>query len=102
MLDVGRGPAREALLRLEAEGLVRSRGPHKTRYVSTSKTWTRRAPPPVEVREVLDGLAARGAALHLTGAQVNRLRGFYRAMDDAVRAGDRLGRGQATPRRCSS
>jgi len=97
LLAVGRGPAREALLRLESEGLVRSRGQHKSRYIEYVEDLD-----PVklrhqfEAREVLDGLAARGAALHLTGTQVNRLRALHRAMTEACRGGDRLARGRAT------
>lgn len=97
LLTVGRGPAREALLRLEAEGLVRSRGPHKTRYVQFVEDLDPdRLRAQLDIREVIDGLAARGAALHLTGAQVRRLRALHAAIADAIRAGDRLARGGAT------
>ena len=98
LLGVGRGPAREALVRLEAEGLVRSRGPHSRRYVrflyledmDVEAVTTR-----FEVRELLDGLAARRAALRLSGSDVLRLRDLCRQFAGAIRRSDRVARGEA-------
>jgi DNA-binding GntR family transcriptional regulator len=96
LLSVGRGPARESLLRLEAEGLVRSRGPHKTRYVAYIEDETpEQLRHKFELRESLDGLAARSAALHMTGAQILTLRSLAEAAVAAIARGDRHARAEA-------
>lgn len=96
MLGVGRGPAREALLRLEAERLIRCDGPHKPRYIRFLEDFG-----PEELRHyfemqgVLNGLGARGAALHLNGHRILRLRELCRELKAAIRRGDPAARGAA-------
>lgn len=97
LLGVGRGPAREALLRLEAERLVRSDGPHRSRYVQYLEDFdTETLQAQFEVREVLDGLAARRAALQLNGAQILKLRELQGRFAAAVKARDRRTRGETS------
>jgi DNA-binding GntR family transcriptional regulator len=96
MLGVGRGPAREALLRLEAERLIRCDGPHKPRYIQfledlDADTMEHQ----MEVQGVLNGLAARRAALHLNGARILRLKELCRELKAAIKRGDPPARGAA-------
>ncbi len=96
LLGVGRGPAREALLRLEAERLIRCDGPHKPRYIQfledlAPETMQQQ----LEVLGVLDGLAARRAALHLGGARILRLKELVRDLKAAIKRGDPAARGAA-------
>src|ERR1044071_10291959 len=63
LLKVGRGPARESILRLETEGIIQSAGPFCCRYVQYIEDHTpEKLRYQLEMREVLDGLAARAAA----------------------------------------
>ncbi|MBX5442560.1 MAG: GntR family transcriptional regulator [Solirubrobacteraceae bacterium] len=87
-LGFGRAAIRTALVRLEADGLVereRNRGA-KVRMVSQ-----REASEILEARAVLEGLAARHAALHATPEDVERLRGVLRRMRELLDAGDLVG-----------
>jgi len=75
-LGVSRTPVREALGRLQQEGLVEVR-PHRGAQISPTSVeeylcW-------LEFREVLEGMAARLAARQATPALVAELRGYFRA-----------------------
>jgi len=75
ILGAGRGPARESLVRLEAEGLVGRRGPGAIRYVGYVEDYSSdELRLQYELREVIDGLAARCAALNMTGRAIMVLR----------------------------
>ncbi|HVE42302.1 MAG TPA: GntR family transcriptional regulator [Planctomycetota bacterium] len=96
MLGVGRGPAREALLRLEAERLIRCDGPHKPRYIQFLEDLEPESmEQQLEVLGVLNGLAARRAALHLSGARILRLKELCRELKAAIKRGDPAARGAA-------
>jgi DNA-binding GntR family transcriptional regulator len=87
-LGVGRGPIRTALLRLESEGLVereRNRGA-KVRLVSE-----REAVEILETRAVLEGVAARYAAMKATPADARELREILAVMRQRLDSGDLLG-----------
>ena len=84
-LGVSRTPVREALRRLEAEGLIEPL-PRQGLVV--------RNPPEEDladlcvVREALEGLAGRLAAQSITRAELYRLEELYTETERAVRAGD--------------
>jgi DNA-binding GntR family transcriptional regulator len=82
-LGVSRMPVREALHRLEVVGLV-TLLPHKGAVVSElSKEEIIES---YHIRAVLDGLATRLAAPHLTAADYARLNEILQEMDKAVNA----------------
>ena len=87
-LGVGRSAVRTALARLEHEGLVeheRHRGA-RVRLISA-----REAVEIIEVRAVLEGLAARHAAANATTDDVEDLRAILEEMRRRLDAGDLLG-----------
>jgi DNA-binding GntR family transcriptional regulator len=87
-LGVGRSAVRTALARLEHEGLVeheRHRGA-RVRLISA-----REAVEILEVRAVLEGLAARHAAAKATPRDVDALRAILGEMRRRLDAGDLLG-----------
>lgn len=87
-LGVGRSAVRTALARLEHEGLVeheRHRGA-RVRLISA-----REAVEIIEVRAVLEGLAARHAATNATTHDVEGLRAILEEMRRRLDAGDLLG-----------
>jgi DNA-binding GntR family transcriptional regulator len=87
-LRVSRGAVRGALARLTHEGLVehvRHRGA-RVRLVGEAE-----AAEVLEARMVLEGLAARHAALNATPADVEGLRDILRDMRERLDAGDLLG-----------
>jgi len=87
VLGVGRSAVRTALARLEHEGLVvheRHRGA-RVRLVDA-----REAVEILEARAVLEGLAARQAALRATPAEVEELKGVIEEMRRRLDAGDLL------------
>jgi DNA-binding GntR family transcriptional regulator len=87
VLGVGRSAVRTALARLEHEGLIvheRNRGA-RVRLVDACE-----AVEILEARAVLEGLAARQAALSATPADVDELRGILREMRRHLDAGDLL------------
>ena len=96
LLGVGRGPAREALLRLQAERLIRCDGPHKPRYIQFLEDLEpENMEHQMEVQGVLNGLAARRAALHLNGHRIHRLKELCRDLKAAIKRGDAPARGAA-------
>ncbi len=84
-LRISRTPVREALRRLQAEGLVQRdpRGGY-TLFEFSADDLAR----VYEVREALEALAARLAARHRTRAQLGELADALEAMDGAVARGD--------------
>ena len=90
LLGIGRVPARETLLRLESDGLVHRPGPRCARYIkSVEEQSLTEIQHQYELREVVDGLAARKAALALTGEQILELRALLEQLDVCLRRGDR-------------
>jgi DNA-binding GntR family transcriptional regulator len=101
-LDLSRVPVRESLLRLEAEGALKSRGPYVGRYVAYIED---QKPEDVlhryEVREIVEGQAARLAAKSMNGRSIDQLKIYLRQVEKAnhsrnhglkVRAGQNLHR----------
>lgn len=78
----GRGPVRESLLRLEAEGVLRQHSAGRSRIVGTvedenqQELLTR-----YELREQIESGASRLAAKNMTGWQIDRLRRMARKVD---------------------
>ena len=83
-LDVSRGPVREALKRLAAEGVVQLI-PHRGAYIR--KLSRREVMDILTIQEVLTALAARLAAEHIDAAD-NRVR-FHNAYEKLVALRDR-------------
>ncbi|MCL6478310.1 MAG: GntR family transcriptional regulator [Peptococcaceae bacterium] len=79
-MQVSRTPVREALMQLEQERLVTT---SKFKGVTVARMNSREARDLFQVRAVLEGLAAREAALHRSGEDLERLR---RCVEDAKRA----------------
>lgn len=84
-LGVSRSPLREALRRLEGEGLV-SILPRRGAVVT--EVSDRDGMNLFAVREVLEGLAARQAARHITSDELSELESLLLEMADRVRAKD--------------
>ena len=84
-LRVSRSPLREALRRLEGEGLVTIMPRHGA--VVTELT-EQDGSDLFAVREVLEGLAARLAAEHVNGQELSELEDICLSMERAIRAGD--------------
>jgi DNA-binding GntR family transcriptional regulator len=85
LFDVSRGTVRQALMRLESEGVVereRNRGA-RVRQISLKE-----AIQITEARSVLEGLCARKAAELATEAERQRLREIGEQMSQAVADGD--------------
>jgi DNA-binding GntR family transcriptional regulator len=84
-LGISRTPVREAVRRLEVEGLVK-RAPRRGVFV------TDLSPEAIDelysLREVLEGLAARLASARATDAEIQKLRETYDRYAGAVRAHD--------------
>jgi DNA-binding GntR family transcriptional regulator len=95
-LGLGRVPVREAMLRLQAEGLLKSRGPYGGKYVEYLED---QKPEDIlhryELREIIEGQAARLAAKNMTGWQIDELRKRLQRMWDCAANNDREGRNQA-------
>ena len=85
MLGMGRTSVREAMLRLESEGLLKGRGAYGGKYVRYIED---EDPKDVlhhyELREMVEGLAARLAAKNMTGWQIDELRDLARNVTDAA------------------
>jgi DNA-binding GntR family transcriptional regulator len=82
---ISRGPVREALRTLEATGLV-EQIPNRGVYVRQLNS--AQADEIYDVRAALFALAGRLLAGRATDQNVAQLRGFVRAMDDAIAADD--------------
>lgn len=86
-LGLSRVPVRESLLRLEAEGALKSRGPYVGRYVAFIEDQN---PEEVlqryELREVLEGQAARLAAKNMNGRTIDQLRTYLRQVEQLNRS----------------
>lgn len=95
-LGLGRVPVREALVRLEAEGVLRSRGPYGGRFVEYIED---QKPEEVlcryELREVIEGQAARLAARNMTGWQIEELKRLAERMYGLFGSADRDARLEA-------
>ena len=75
MVGTGRGPVRDAILRLESEGLLKSKGQRKSRTVAFAEDEDlAEMLARYELRKYVEGGAARLAAMNMNGWQVNRLR----------------------------
>jgi DNA-binding GntR family transcriptional regulator len=81
---LGRVPIREAMLRLQAEGYLKSRGPYGGMYVEYLED---QKPEDVlhryQLREVIEGQAARLAAMNMNGWQIDELRQRLRDVQQA-------------------
>jgi DNA-binding GntR family transcriptional regulator len=89
LTGLGRGPVRESLLRLEAEGLLQQRGARRSRvvgYVEEENQQDRLLRS--ELREQIESGAARLAAKNMTGWQIDRLLQLARQVDHFFEIGD--------------
>jgi len=93
-LGLGRAAVRTALVRLEQEGLV-ERERHRGARVRLVQE--REAVEILEARAVLEGLAARHAALKATAADVRELRRILATMRRLLDCGDLLGASDQNP-----
>ena len=75
--NLSRVPVREALLRLEVEGFLKDRGPHRGMYVEFVEDLK---PEEIiyryEVREIVEARAASLAAKNMSGWQIDQLREY--------------------------
>lgn len=73
-LELGRGPVRESLLKLEAEGVIRFRGIRRGRVIEfTEDVDQHELLHRYEVRQRIEGAAAGLCAKNLTGWQIEQL-----------------------------
>lgn len=92
-LRMSRTPIREALLMLEADGLVQRR-PKRGMVV---RSYTERDVDEVyRLRAILEGVAAREASIHITTEQLLRMRQLCREMDELIRSAPALESPQRT------
>jgi DNA-binding GntR family transcriptional regulator len=96
LVGMGRGPVRESLLRLEAEGLLHHKGSRRSRVVAYTEDQNpsemlRR----YELREQIEGGAARLASKNMTGWQIDRLMQLACQLDETDRSHDRDARHEA-------
>jgi DNA-binding GntR family transcriptional regulator len=83
MLGTKRGPIREAMLRLEAAGLLRSEGAYKGRYVEfIEAVKPEQVLARYELRELIESGAARLAAKSMTGWEIDELRRLHTQMTE--------------------
>ena len=89
LLDTSRGAAREAILKLESEGLFEGRGAYCGKYVRLIEDENKQqALWHYQVREVIEGLAARLAADNMTGSQIRELERLWQRESKTLIAGD--------------
>jgi DNA-binding GntR family transcriptional regulator len=96
LTGLGRGPVRESLLRLEAEGLLQQRGARRSRvvgYVEEENQQDRLLRS--ELREQIESGAARLAAKNMTGWQIERLCHLAQQVEHYFEIGDDERRYQA-------
>jgi len=96
LTGLGRGPVRESLLRLEAEGLLQQRGARRSRvvgYVEEENQQDKLLRS--ELREQIESGAARLAAKNMTGWQIERLCRLAQQVDHFFETGDDEKRYQA-------
>lgn len=93
-LGVSRMPVREALHRLEAEGLVEMR-PYRS--IVVAPITTERVQHAYELIAAVEGLAARKAAERIPDEALDELAGMVEQMDAAIRGGDRSAYGTIHP-----
>ncbi len=96
MVGMSRGPVRESLLRLQAEGLLH----HKANWRSRVMAYTEDQDPRdmlrrYELREAIESNAVRLAAQNMTDAQIRRLQRLFRQIEDAWESDDRQARHDA-------
>jgi len=90
LVGTSRGPARESLLKLQAEGYLTSRGARRSRVVAYTEDETpQELLARYEVREYIEAGAARLAAKNMTGWQIDQLRGLAIRVKEAFGADDR-------------
>lgn len=97
LVGMSRGTVRESLLLLEAEGWLQNQGLRRSRVVAYAED---QDPQELlhryELRERIEGAAAALAAKNMTGWQIDELRKFARAANEAVDPDDREARYAAT------
>ena len=96
LVGMSRGPVRESLLRLEAEGLLKNRGNRRSRVVAyvedqNPEEMLQR----YELREQIESGAVRLASKNMTGWQIDRLMELAQQVDKAWDAKDRQPRYEA-------
>lgn len=84
-LGVSRSPVREAVVRLERDGLVQS-NPHRGAVVAQPDA--QQLQELYEVREALEGFTARLAASRLDESEIEELRSLLQAHESALESGD--------------
>lgn len=84
-MGISRTPVREALRQLESEGLAINI-PRKGTVVKG--ICVEDAKEIYDIREVLEGLAARGACLHISRIEIRELRQIIREMDQSIKNDD--------------
>jgi DNA-binding GntR family transcriptional regulator len=96
LVGMSRGPVRESLLRLEAEGVLQNRGNRRSRIVAFVEDQN-----PVEMlqryelREQIESGAVRLASKNMTGWQIDRLMELAEQVDKLWKANDRHARYEA-------
>lgn len=96
LVGMGRGPVRESLVRLQAEGYLEHQGSGRSRVVA----YTEDEDPAellhrYELREQIEAGAARLASKNMTGWQIDRLRELGQGVAEAQLSKDREARFEA-------
>ena len=88
LVGMSRGPVRESLVRLEAEGLLKNRGSRRSRVVAYLEDQNpEEMLARYELREQIESGAARLAAKNMTGWQIDRLRELAQTVEDVRETG---------------
>jgi DNA-binding GntR family transcriptional regulator len=96
LLDMGRSPVRECLLRLEADGLLKHQGKRRSRVIVFAEDENpAQLLERYELREQIEAGAARLAAKNMTGRQIEHLRALAERAEQHLKSGDRDARLQA-------